>query len=242
MFWGTLVYPTLILLVLLVVVQVVCRIADESFFGIFQDFGVERTGGMVGLLIAVATFIATYGIWLTLGLILVPVVIWLLMRVLVRPARRRQLFCRIPLVGPIARYSSLTEFCHRLAMLLEAEVPLPLAFKLAGSSVADAGVAEACERMGQAVASGEPLWKAVRLWRSIPAGLGQLFRWSEERRNLPRALHMAGEMFEARARSQSSFARSVLATILFLTIIWWICFAFLVLFMPLLSTFRFLSG
>ncbi len=126
-------------------------------------------------------------------------------------------------------------------MLIEAETPLPLAFELAGSSVGDAEVAEACDRMGRAVEGGEPLSTAIRLWESIPAGLGQLFRWSEDRRNLPGALHLAGDMFESRARSQSSYASNVLATFLLLLILWWIGFAIATLYLPLFTMINLIS-
>ena len=162
---------------------------------------------------------------MAIGAVVVPLLAWVMYRFLLGPAARRRLLCAIPVIGPVLRFTSLTEFCHLLAMLLEADTPLPLAFELAGSSVRDPDVAEACVRMGRAVEGGEPLSSAMGRWASMPAGLGQLFRWSEDRRNLPEALHLAGDMFESRARSQSNFASGVLGTFLLLLILWWVGFA-----------------
>ena len=81
----------------------------------------------------------------------------------------------------------------------------------------------------------------MRRWESIPAGLGQLFRWSEDRQNLAGALHLAGDMFESRARSQSNYASNVLVTFLFLLILWWIGFAIAALYLPLFSVLNLLS-
>jgi type II secretory pathway component PulF len=241
MFWGTLLYPTLTLIALLAIVWFVCLIAVQATDNLLRDFGVNQPASTM-LLTAVARLIASHGVELLTGIILLPILIWVTIRLTNGPAKRRQMLCGVPLIGPIIRYCSLTEFCHRLAMLLEAQLPLPLAFELAGSSVGDAEVAEACVRMGRAVEEGQPLSRAVNLWAAVPAGLDQLFRWSEDRRSLPEALHLAGDMFEARARSQSSFARSVLSAALLLLIIWWIGFAVAALFLPLISLISRLSG
>jgi type II secretory pathway component PulF len=241
MFWTTLSYPAITLLVMLVMIRFICLIAVQSAANVFKDFGIDMPGS-TRMLIGLSEVISDHGGELALGMIVVPLLIWGAFRLFNGPADRRRILCGIPLIGPILRYCSLTEFCHRLAMLLEAELPLPLAFELAGSSVGDAEVAEACHEMGQAVAGGQPLWQAVRLWDAIPAGLGELFQWSENQRSLSEALHLAGDMFEARARSQSSFTRTFLSTVLFFLIIWWVGFAVAALYLPMISLISRLSG
>jgi type II secretory pathway component PulF len=243
-FWSTLAYPVFALVVVLALVGFVCSISNkaiEMMIGSLPDFG-QRKSGAVEALTVMARFITDHGLELVLGLLAIPVVAWLTLRFLFGPARRRQILCGIPVLGPILRYASLTEFCHLLAMLIEADLPLPLALELAGQGVRDAEVAEATGRMRRAVEGGEPLSGAVLLWKSIPAGLGQLFYWSEGHRNLPEALHLAGDMFESRARSQSGFASVVLATFLLLLILWWVGFAVATLYLPMLSLIERLSG
>jgi type II secretory pathway component PulF len=244
LFWSTLAYPSIGLLAVLALVGFICSLsvkAIDTLIGNFTNFGVEGPRN-VEALAAMARLITDHGPTILLGMVAVPFLIWATIRFAADPARRRRIYCSVPVVGPILRFTSLTEFCHLLAMLVEADLPLPVAFELAGSSVRDADVAEACGRMGRAVEQGEPLSVAMRLWPSLPAGLGQLFRWSEDRRNLPEALHLAGEMFESRARSQSSFASSVLATTLLLLILWWIGFAIATLYLPMISLISRLSG
>lgn len=243
-FWLTLAYPVFALVVVIALVGFVCSIstaAIDMLITNFPDFGQNRTG-LVEVLMVMARFVTDHGLEMIIGLLSIPVVCWLTLRFLFGPVRRRQLLCSIPVLGPILRFTSLTEFCHLLAMLIEADLPLPLAFELAGQSVRDADVAEACGRMKRAVEGGEPLSSAVLLWKSIPAGLGQLFYWSEGHRNLPESLHLAGDMFEARARSQSGFASSVLSTFLLLLILWWIGFAIATLYLPMITMIGRLSG
>ena len=243
MFLVRLVYPALALLCVVVLVGFLCSLATrsaESLGGTLRDFGVEQPT-LVQAMGAMARFINEHGLQIVLILSSIPVIGWLTLRFGLGPAARRRVVCSIPVVGPVLRFTSLTGFCHLLAMLIDADTPLPLAFELAGSCARDADVAEACWRMGRAVEEGEPLSVAIRRWESLPAGLGQLFRWSEDRRNLPGALHLAGDMFESRARSQSSYASNVLATLLLLLILWWIGFAVAALYLPLMSLLNMIS-
>jgi type II secretory pathway component PulF len=242
--WSTLAYPAFGLIFVIGLVGFVCSLsvkAVDTLIGGLPDFGQKKLGS-VELLASLARLISDHGLEILIGIMAIPLLLWATVRFTASPAQRRRILCSIPVIGPILRFTSLTEFCHLLGMLIEADLPLPIALELAGESVRDAEVAEACGRIGQAVEEGEPLSTAVNRWDSIPAGLGQLFRWSEDRRSLPEALHLAGEMFESRARSQSSFASSVLATLLLLLILWWVGFAIATLYLPMISLIDRLSG
>jgi general secretion pathway protein F len=249
LFWSTLVYPLVALTLVLGLVYGVCivstRLIEWSRDGLNLAQAVAGPRGgrdRLGVLIVVARFISDHGLEVAIGLALVPIAAWATLRFAMSASRARRVVCSAPVVGPILRFASLAEFCHLLAMLIEAETPLPKAIELAGQGVGDADVAEASARMGQAIEEGQPLSDALRLWTSVPAGLGQLFAWSEARRGLPDSLHLAGDMFEARARAQSTFAAGILATLIMLMVVWWIGFAVAVLFLPMLSTISALSG
>ena len=244
MFTTKLAYPGVLCVVVTVLVGFLCSLAartSELLGASLNDFGVDRSSLTLAMG-SMAKFINDHTFEIVAGLAAVPTLSWLTLRLGFRPAARRRVLCSIPVVGPVLRFSALTSFCHLLAMLIEANLHLPRAFELAGSCVDDAEVAEACGRMGQAVERGEPLSTAIRLWPTLPAGLGQLFRWSEDQGRLPGALHLAGEMFESRARSQSNYAGNVLATLLLLLIVWWIGFAIATLYLPLISMIQLISA
>jgi type II secretory pathway component PulF len=243
MFRLRLAYPTVGLVFVIVLVGFLCSLSTRAVVtltGTMRDFGVDQST-MVRGIAAMARFINDHGLEMVFGLGAILILTWAAFRLLLGPARRRRIVCSIPVVGPVFRFTSLTEFCHLLAMLIESGTPLPLAFELAGSSVRDADVAEACGRMGRAIEEGEPLASAMLRWEALPAGLGQLFRWSQDRQNLPGALHLAGDMFESRARSQASYASNVLATMLLLLMLWWLGFAIAAFYLPLLSVINMLS-
>ncbi len=243
-FWSTLAYPLVGLAVVLGLVGFVCTMSSKGIDMLTNnifDSG-QRKPGSIDALAVIARFIAEHGWEIVLGLLAIPVLVFLTLRFLYGPVRRRQILCGVPVLGPILRFASLSEFCHLLAMMIEANLPLPRSFELAGQAVRDAEVADACGRMRRAVEGGEPLSSAFLIWKSIPAGLGQLFHWSEGHGNLSESLHLAGDMFESRARSQASFASSVLATFLLLLILWWIGFALAALYLPMITMIGRLSG
>jgi len=248
-FWATLAYPLLTLVVVVVLVVFICHLSTVAVDSMFGDisgitlFGrSRRMSPQIEFLRIMARLISANWAYALLGGIAAVGVVLASARFGLGPVGRRRLACGMPVFGPLLRFSALTEFSHLLAMLIEAETPLPLALELAGGAVRDAELADSCRRMGRSVASGNPLSEAVRLWPGIPAGLGQLFRWSEGHRSLPESLHLAGEMFEARTRSQATYAANVSTTLLLLLILWWVGFAVASLYLPLITAIQWLSG
>ena len=69
-------------------------------------------------------------------------------RTFLTPAVRRSFASRLPLLGTVWRSTSLAEFCHLLALLLESRLPLPEAIRLTGEGVQDADIDRACAPCG----------------------------------------------------------------------------------------------
>jgi type II secretory pathway component PulF len=138
---------------------------------------------------------------------------WLAARIFLKRPARRGLASRLPLVGTVWRATSLAEFCHLLALLLESDLPLPEALRLTGEGVQDADIDASCRVMADQVSSGRSLYQAMAQRKVFPLALPRLLRWAESQKTLPEVLHVAGSMFEARARSSSTFVGSVLTFI-----------------------------
>jgi type II secretory pathway component PulF len=58
-------------------------------------------------------------------------------------ARLSRIVSRVPLAGPLVRWSGLARFCQLMAMLLEANVPAAEALRLPAGGVSHAGLADA---------------------------------------------------------------------------------------------------
>ena len=238
--WIGLAYPFLALTVAIVVFVFAHVVLVNQFKLVFQDFGVSLPL-MTRFLIVISDFLTVA--WQPMLETAVGVVlIWLVVHMVVTTPIRRSLSSHLPLIGPVWRWTSLAEFCHLLGLLLEGEVSLPEAIPLAAEGVQDSALAAAGRTMAKEVSSGQPLSRVFSGRSVFPAGLGRILSWAEGHKSLPEAMHMAGDMFAARARAQASFAGTVLSVLSVLVILGGLGFLVPSLFLPLIMLIQKLSG
>lgn len=205
--WLSLAYPILTVCAAGALFLLVCSILVSQFDAIYRDFNVplpRLTVALVqvsGLVTSAGTPLATL-----VGLILAW---WMGSHLFLTPAMRRSLASRLPFLGTVWRSTSLAEFCHLLALLLESRLPLPEALRLTGQGVQDVDIDRACRGVALQVEAGRSLAEAMEKRPPFPFGLTRLLRWAEMQRTLPEVLHVAGAMYEARARTHSAFVGAV---------------------------------
>lgn len=238
--WLNLAYPLLLLPALTALTVFIAVVIVKQYADIYRDFGVDLPV-VTRWLIDVSRFIEPAG-W---GLVLIPLgavaLIWLVgSGQLGLPMRR--IACRIPLIGPLWRWSTLTEFSHLLALLLESRLPLPTALPLAGEGVRDADLAASCRALAGDLEAGLSLTTAVGRRRLFPPGFLKILRWAEGRQSLPETLHMAGELFESRARSQTSVVGVLSLVVIAVSLFFGIGFLVVALYWPLYRLLNVLSG
>ena len=119
---------------------------------------------------------------------------------------------------------------------------MPEALRLTGEGVQDSTVRLAMHRMAADVEEGKSLARAMVGRRPFPPRLPRLIDWAERRGTLPDVLHMAGEMFAARASAQSSFAAAALSVACFILVILGVSLIVLGLMLPMITLIHKLSG
>ncbi len=232
-------YPFLTLLATFSIFLFICLVVVEQFESIYRDFNIPLPLITVGLL-EVARFV---NLMLVPGLIMagIAVGLWILGRLALSDPMRRRLAARLPVAGSLWRTITLAEYCHLLGLLLESKLSLPEALPLAAEGVRDADFDRAAQTMARDVAAGESLGRAMTQARLFPPGLPRLIHWAEQHMSLPEVLHMAGSMFEARARAQAAIVGAIAVGSCTLFVI----FQLLVipaLFLPLITLISRLSG
>lgn len=246
--WLSLAYPAMALIVALGLFVLVEVYLVGRFEHIYRDFGVPLPV-MTMVLIEISQVLRRA--WpVFVGLLVVVVLGALFLRFAMRRDKRKSLISRLPILGPLWRYTAWAEFCHLLALLLEAETPMPEAIRLAGKGVNNAVVERACEEMAREVERGAslsdalagraPEARAVR--RSMPVGLSSLLKWAEGHSTIAEILRMAGEMFQARSGAQATFAGTVLAVFTVIGGMIGVGAVVLALFLPLITLISKLSG
>jgi general secretion pathway protein F len=168
--------------------------------------------------------------------------LWLFSRLFLKTPIRRSLATRIPVVGKVWRYTSWAEFCHLLALLLETNLPLPDALRLTGEGIQNVDLDRACQVMAAEIERGRTLSEAMAAQVHFPTGLPRLLRWAQGHGAIAEILHTAGEMFEARARGQATFAGTVVAVLSIIFVLWGIFTVIIGLMLPMITLISRLSG
>ncbi len=205
--WLSLAYPALTVAAAMALLLFVCLFLVAQFETIYRDFGIPLRSFTTVLIVfshVVSRTFVPLGVFA--GVILC---VWLAGRVFLPCATRRSIACKLPLLGRVWRSMSLAEFCHLLALLVNGRIPMAEALRLTGQGVEDASIDLDCRLMAQRIELGESLSRSMAARHRFPIGLARLLRWAENQKSVPEVLHMAGAMFEARARrSRHSWASS----------------------------------
>jgi general secretion pathway protein F len=239
--WTSLLYPLLIVCLFLALFVMICVFVVRQFESIYLDFGITLPI-LTRILIDLARLFQGAG-W---SLLITPLVTlalgYLAWRFLLEASTRQRIANALPIIGPLFRWTSLAQFSHYLAMLLECQIPLGRALPLAGEGTGDALLRQGSVKVAAWVDSGEPLHEAVGRVPVLPSAFRKLLRWAEGYQSLPETLHMIGDMFEAQARSRAVFAAGFLGILAVIFILWGVTFLVVALFMPMISLISRLSG
>lgn len=236
----SLIYPIFAVALAVGVFVFVCVTVVSSFEQIFSDFGIPIPGITVVMIAVSRVFVKAWRglLELAIGITLLALVA----RFALGRSARRSLASAIPVIGTVWRNTSMAEFCHLLALMIESEMPLAPSLRMAGDGVGDARFRRAGRAMESDVAGGLSLSQAVLRQKTFPRGLARLLRWAEGHQGLPDSLRMAGQMFEARARAQAKFAGTVLAVLAIIATILGISAVIVGVMVPLLRLISRLSG
>jgi general secretion pathway protein F len=237
----SLAYPLMLLVAFTILVVFIATYIVAGFREIFLDFGINLPLA-TRYLIRASDAVAKHGFQLVAAPFLVAAVAWTSSRMLLDRVSRRRLFCRVPLIGGLWRLTALAEFAHFLGLLVENRVPLDDAIPLAAEGAHDAELQDAGQRMAEEIRAGASLSQAARRSDTLPTGFSKVLSWAEGHQSLPETLHMAGEIFEAHARTRASFVASVVTVLTIISILWGCAFMVGALFLPLIQLISKLSG
>lgn len=238
--WIRLAYPIFTIALATAVFIFVCVVLVAGFSRIFQDFGVPAPL-LTRIVFRVAEVVDRAWLPLLQGLIGL-FALGLIASLVLRADVRRSLAWVVPLIGPVWHLSDLAEFSHLLALLVESEVPLREALPMAGAAVRNSEIASGTKLASQEISEGRSLALALTRPSLFPRGYLRIIDWAEKHRGLSEALHIAGEMFEAQARSQASFVSTVCTILALWSILCGIIVMVVAIFIPMISLISHLSG
>jgi len=211
--WLAIIYPLMVVtgsigLVILLVIGLVPR-----FSVIFKDFGMR--------LPLLTEFLVNLGenpvrnIFLPLGIFIgFFLATWIALRS-TQGGRKvlASVLYALPGVGGLVRSVRLASFADLMGILVEHNVPLPEAIRLAGEASSDPLLREASIHLEEKLSRGEGLGVAMRAEKGVPEMLSWMAGWAEKRGNLADSFRQASVFYQRRAQMRSLFLKSILPTI-----------------------------
>ncbi len=238
---SSMIYPLVLIIVFFFIFSFMMVLIVPKFKKIFMDFGVELPHVTNSLLVVSDLCVEFWQVWLGI-LVVGPILAWIYAWFFLPQATKQRLLYRMPLMGPLWRWTGLAQFARLLAMLIESELPLPAALKLAGDGVGDAEIADAANHVAREIEAGRSLAESDARRSRFPAGLAQSLQWSEGTQSLAESLRSAAEMSEGQAMIHAEFVLRAAPPLTMIFILVLLGFIVIGLFMPLIKLITELSG
>ena len=206
-------YPVILLVLTVVIFSLVNGLAVAPLAELFTSFDIEMPHNTAVLIWLGSVRISTL-VWIVAGGKLAEFVL----RLALGAARWRRLVYRIPLIGPIWRWSGASEWARIMSILVRHEVALPDALHLAATAVRDANLGQASLVLSQRVERGQSLEHAIASGVDLPASAIPFLAWGERQGSLSEAFETIAEGFEMRARLRANLLRRVVPPLIFLLV------------------------
>lgn len=207
---GALVYPAMVMFLSLILAGFIFFFIMPQFEQIFEDFKMR-----LPLVTEIVFWIARHPIELfviplgALGLILVIVIVAAKSSERGRLALARFVYS-LPMVGTLLRSARLAAFTDLLGILVDHEVPLPEALRLASQAVGDPLLRDAAGKALADLSGGATLGQTARARALVPELVAWLLGLGEQRGSLGPSLHQAAQMFRRRVEMRAVMLRNVL--------------------------------
>ncbi len=196
--YASLAYPIIILTLTFFIMNGLLVVLVPGFKSIFMDFGVELPG-ITMLLISLSDILFEFWWIILFALACIPV-LWLAHLHAPGRAVRDRLIQRIPIIGTALKMAASAEFCSRLALLVECQIPLHEAMYCLSKSLRDANLSEVSESLSYKLEKGNDVREISRGVPNMLPALSSLFRWARDPELFAEGLRASSQMFAAQAR------------------------------------------
>jgi type II secretory pathway component PulF len=157
--------------------------------------------------------------------VLVPIFVllvgFLFFRMLVRTTRQGRIaWARIvyslPVVGTMLRSARLMAFTELLAILVDHEIPLPEAFRMAGSASSDPVMAGRVQEINADLHQGLPLGAVLKGRGLVPEWVSWMTGLGQQKGGLGKSLHLVADLYRRQVDMRLHLLRSVLPPVMIL--------------------------
>ncbi len=236
---GSLIYP----LVLVSVGVGIVVFALVAFVPRFKDFYARiQLPWPTKVLLAASDVLLHWWLPVLIGTVVLAAILW---RMLKSPRIRRTLSewqARMPAVGPLTRAIAVSRFARILGTLLENGIPMLQAIQISRDAAGNILLAEAIDRAGEAVRSGETLSRPLAESGLFDDDVIEMIGVGESANNLPSVLVTIADTIEKRIDRLLNVLLRLIEPALLLCMAGAVLFIFIALIVPMMRMSSGLSG
>jgi type IV pilus assembly protein PilC len=216
---SMMIYPALIFIAVGIVIFLVMRLVN--IMGDFLQAGPEGEAALpasMQFLLSVGNASRSVGLWATLVVLLVAVVVgWIMaMRVYACRLLRDRICMRVPVLCHFVKQAALVNFARILSTLLHSGVPLPEALDATHDAAQNEVVKLTIERVQGAVERGERITPSLRHSDVFPNVTYELSDVGEETGTLDRVFTRLADVYEEKQRTELEMLSKVVQPIILL--------------------------
>ncbi len=212
---GAMAYPAFILLLAVGVVFMMMTFTLPAIMGLFSEFEAELPP-TTRMLIAVTNFTATYRSHIVTAAVLMVALAFLYVRTAIGQRQRDLLLLKIPVIGSINIQSDISRFCHTMAILLGAGLPMAEIMDLIVQTTGNVILRRAFERVRTEMLQGHGLSRPISQEKIFPSLLAQMVSVGEETGALDSNLETLAVFYEEEADRKISALTGMLEPALML--------------------------
>jgi type II secretory pathway component PulF len=211
-------YPAVVLVFGLCLLGFLVVFVLPNFDIVFKDFGVPLPW-VTEAVLQLSRQPFEYLLIPAIALVLLVVLVWLGLRF---SKGGRLLWARfvysVPLLGTVLHAARLAAFTELLAVLVDHEIPLPEAFRLAGLASSDPVMARGAEQIEQELNQGRPLGEVLRGRGLVPEWVSWMTALGERRGTLGQTLHQIADVYRRQVEMRAGIFRNVLPPFMIIVI------------------------
>jgi type II secretory pathway component PulF len=202
-------YPVVVMALAVTLMGVLALYVLPQFDEIFQSFQMQLPAVTKGVLLLGRNPFLTIAVPVTVAALVL--LAWLLMGMTDRGRQAwAQIVYAVPVIGTLVRSARLAAFADLMAVLVEFELPLPEAFRLAGLASSDPLMAARADLIFDRLSQGSPLALALRGQGLLPEWVAWMAGTGERRGALAPALRQIATIYRRQVEARSAILRSVL--------------------------------
>ncbi|SKA82177.1 type IV pilus assembly protein PilC [Caloramator quimbayensis] len=192
---NALIYPVIVLLVSLIVLNLLLIFVIPTFVGMFNDLGVELPAPTRAIL-RTSTFMKNNWMIVLLFIILLIILIKYYKKTPSGSIYFSNLKLKLPLIGKISLYSSIARFTRTLSTLVNAGVPLITSIETTKKLLQNAYIEKRFEGVVEQVRGGEGLSSPIKSLGLFPELVPVMIKTGEESGTLEEMLSKLADLYE----------------------------------------------